>query len=482
MRRLSLFPLSLLSAVILTSVTGCALGPDYKGPQDSNTPAQFSRAAKDPSMRSSAPLAQWWKSLNDSELSSLIERALAANPDLDAARARLRSARAGTSLEQANRMPSVSGSAMAAKFRIPEISMGEETIDSQWLTLYSASANASWEADLFGSHTRSIQAATASAQASEAGFADVQLSLSAEVAQNYVNLRAAQKRLALSQQAIARQEKMLTLMQQRYQGGTASRLDVSKLTHQLDATRAELPAQQADIEIYGNALAVLLGQAPGSLDSELATAASLPLPPAELAIGDPASLLQRRPDVRAAERQLAARTAQIGVAEAAKFPQLKFTGMLGLGGTSIGDLSRLGDATIGLLPQLSWNFLDFGRNAARVSQAEANRDEAQAQYRGKVLIALKDAENALSRYGHRRMAVASYAKAKAAADESSTLTAQRQRGGTASTLDLLDAERQQIQAEQNLLSALAGLTGDYISLQKALGLGWGELSTADNQS
>lgn len=481
MRRLSTASLTLLSAATLSVLTGCALGPDYHGPQDASTPAQFLRASKDPSVRTSAPLAQWWKSLNDAELNSLVERALAANPDLDAARARLRSARAGTSLEQANRMPTVSASAMAAKFRIPEISMGEQTIDSQWLTLYSASANASWEADLFGSHTRSVQAATASAQASEAGFADVQLSLSAEVAQNYLNLRTAQKRLSLSREAIARQEKMLAPMQQRYKGGTASKLDVSKLTHQLDATRAELPGQQADIEIYSNALAILLGQTPGSVDSELATAANIPLPPAEVAIGDPASLLQRRPDVRAAERQLAARTAQIGVAEAAKFPQLKFTGMLGLGGTSMGDLSHLGDATIGLLPQISWNFLDFGRNAARVSQAEANRDEAQAQYRAKVLAALKDAENALTRYGHRRMAVASYAKAKAAADESTTLTAQRQRGGTTSTLDLLDAERQQIQAEQNLVSALAGLTGDYITLQKALGLGWGDVQAADGK-
>ena len=179
--------------------------------------------------------------------------------------------------------------------------------------------------------------------------------------------------------------------------------------------------------------------------------------------------------MRAAERTLAARSAQIGVAEAARFPQLKFTGMLGLGGSDISDLTHLGNATIALLPQISWSFLDFGRNAARVSQAEASRDEAAAQYRAKVLTALKDAENALSRFGHRRMAVASYARAKTSADEATTLTAQRQRGGTASTLDLLDAERQQIQAEQNLLSALAGLSSDYITLQKALGLGWGEV-------
>ena len=210
---------------------------------------------------------------------------------------------------------------------------------------------------------------------------------------------------------------------------------------------------------------------PGSLDAQLADLRDIPLPPAEVAVGDPAGLLQRRPDVRAAERTLAARTAQIGVAKAAQFPQLKFTGMLGLGGTALSDLGSF-NPVIALLPQLSWSFLDFGRNAARVSQAEANRDEAEAQYRSKVLGALKDAETALSRFGHRRLAVAQYVRAKQAADTAATLTAQRQRGGTVSTLELLDAERQQLQAQQNLLAAVAGLTSDYIALQKSLGLGW----------
>ena len=475
MPRLPLFSITLLCAAALSACT--ALGPDYAGPGHAAASSEFARAAADPTFQTAAPLAHWWQSLNDTTLNQLMEQALAANPDLDAARARLRNARVAVDLEQANRMPSASLSAMAAKVRVPEINMGEQTINSQWLSMYNLGANASWEADLFGSHTRSVQASRASAEATEANLADVQLSLTAEVAQNYVALRAAQKRLQLSQNAIARQEKMLALQRQRYQGGTASRLDVSKLSTQLEVTRAELPAKQTDIDTYSNALAALLGQAPGSLDAQLdgAKASELPLPPAQVAIGDPTSLLQRRPDVRAAERTLAARSAQIGVAEAAKFPQLKFTGMLGLGGSDISDLTHLGNATIALLPQISWSFLDFGRNAARVSQAEASRDEAAAQYRAKVLTALKDAENALSRFGHRRMAVASYARAKTSADEATTLTAQRQRGGTASTLDLLDAERQQIQAEQNLLSALAGLSSDYITLQKALGLGWGEV-------
>jgi outer membrane protein TolC len=198
----------------------------------------------------------------------------------------------------------------------------------------------------------------------------------------------------------------------------------------------------------------------------------VPLPPAAVAIGDPAALLQRRPDIRAAERQLAQRTAQIGVADAARFPRLNILGLIGLGGTRLSDISP--DKLVGLAaPMLQWNFLDFGRNRARINQAEGQRDEAEAQYRGTVLGALKDAEGALSRFGHRRETVASLLRSKASADRAADLMRQRFRAGTATLIDALDAERQRVSAEQNLSAGTAGLTGDFIALQKALGLGWG---------
>ncbi|KAF1047417.1 efflux transporter outer membrane subunit [Xylophilus sp.] len=463
---------SSLALAVLAALAGCtAVGPDYAGPPAAPVGAAFTRAQ--PS-NDGAPLARWWTSLGDRTLDGLVERTLAANPDIASAQARLRRARAALSLEQSNRRPTASASALTARARIPPIDLAGQSIESQWISLHAVSLNASWEADLFGLHARTVEASAATAGAAEANLADAQLSLTAEAAQAYVRLRDAQTRLRLSREAQQRQERMLALTRQRFAAGTASRLDVVRLAGQLDATRAELAPLQADIDGSLDALAVLTRQPPGALDAELSGAAAVPLPPAEVPVGDPASLLRRRPDVRAAERTLAARTAQVGVAEAAKFPQLKFTGILGLGGTELSDLGRLGNYSAVLLPQLSWNFLDFGRNRARVSQAGADRDEAEAQYRGKVLAALQDAEDALSRYGRQRAAVADYARAKASADEAATLMRQRQGAGTVGTIDLLDAERQQIAAEQNLAAAVAALTGDFITLHKALGLGWSE--------
>ena len=193
-------------------------------------------------------------------------------------------------------------------------------------------------------------------------------------------------------------------------------------------------------------------------------------------MGDPAALLQRRPDIRAAERQLAQSNARIGVAEAQRFPQISLMGMLGLGGTNPGDVFDAGNLfTLGM-PRLSWNFLDFGRNAARVEQAKGVRDEAAAQYRASVLTALRDAEDALSRYGARRRTVASAARTKASADRAAALQQQRYAAGTATLIDTL--ERQRLSAEQSLAQATAAMTSDFIALQKALGLGWGPAPAA----
>jgi multidrug efflux system outer membrane protein len=225
-----------------------------------------------------------------------------------------------------------------------------------------------------------------------------------------------------------------------------------------------------------DALAVLLGQAPGTLDTELGQSAAgadaVPLPPASVAVGDPAQMLRRRPDIRAAERTLAARQAQVGQSEAARFPRLSLLGLIGIGGTHLRDLTHLDDYSAIVAPQLSWNVLDFGRVRAGIEQAEGVRDEAEAQYRLSVLNALRDAEDALSRFGQRRTTVATIARAKLTADRVAALTSARQKAGTASLIDVLDAERQQYAAEQNLAQAQAALTGDFIALHKALGLGW----------
>ena len=485
MHNLPPFSRALLPALLLGA---CTVGPNYAGPpktlSDPSGETGFSRGGQ--TTVSAAPgIAAWWTRLNDATLTDLETRALAANPNIAVAQARLRQARASLRLERANQAPSANASATYLHARVPGIDLGSATGGSDTgaaaddgassVDFYNLGFDASWEVDLFGGRRRSVEAARAQAQAAEANVADAQVSLTAEVAQAYVNLRDRQRRIALSQQSARMQQQMLTLTQQRLDQGAASALDVERLRGQVEATNGQIVPLQAELEGYLNALAVLTGQEPGALDALLTPAGPVPLPPAEVAVGDPAALLQRRPDIRAAERQLAQRNAQIGVADAARFPRLNILGLIGLGGTQLSDISP--DKLVGIAaPMLQWNFLDFGRNRARTNQAEGQREEAEARYRGTVLNALRDAEDSLSRFGHRRETVASLMRSKASADRAATLMQQRFRAGTATLIDTLDAERSRVAADQNLSSGIAGLTGDFIALQKALGLGWSEAS------
>ena len=481
----SSFPaVRLIALAAAALLAGCsALGPDYAGPPDAAPQAahtqHFVRGGD--SANAAAPINQWWQGLGDSELDSLIARALQANPNLGVARARLQQSRAGLALEQANAAPSVGASALAGHARLPPANLGALTGGSSSgngsptsANLYSVGFDASWEIDLFGARRRAVEAASATADAAQATLADVQVSLAAEVASAYISLRERQLRLSLGQEAVQAQEQMLQLTGQRVARGTASSLDQLRVQNQLDASRADLVPLQAERDAYLNQLATLLGQEPGTLDVELAATAPVPLPPQQVAVGDPVSLLRRRPDVRAAERTLAADTAKIGQAEAARYPSLKLFGVIGLGGTHPSDLTRLDDFAALGAPMLSWNFLDFGRAKARVTQAERVRDEAEMKYRQSVLEALRDAEDALSRFRYGRVSVATIARTKVSADRALVLARQRYQAGTGTLIEVLDTTRQQITAQQNLLQAEANLTRSFVGIQKALGLGWSE--------
>lgn len=468
--------LPLLAAALLG---GCTLGPNYAGPPASPSEAPlrpgFARAGEaTPADRPA--LAPWWTTLRDPILDGLEERALAGSPNVAVARARLRQARAALRLERANSLPNASASATYLHATLPGVNIaGAEDGSaggSESLDFYNVGFDASWEVDLFGGRRRTVEAARAQLGAAEANVADAQVSLTAEVAQTYVSLRDAEVRLALSRRSAELQAQTVALTRQRVAGGTASALDLERLSGQLETTQAQLIPLEAELAQYRNALAVLAGEQPGALDQLLAVPAPLPLAPASVPVGDPAALLQRRPDIRAAERQLAQRTAQVGQARAARFPRLNFLGLIGIGGTSPGDVLDPDNLTALAAPMLQWSFLDFGRGAARVRQAEGVRDEAEANYRAAVLAGLRDAEDALARFGARRRTVASAVRSKASADRAAALMQQRYRAGTATLIDALDAERQRVSAEQSLAAATASLTGDYVALQKALGLGW----------
>ncbi|WP_428970694.1 efflux transporter outer membrane subunit [Sphingomonas sp. Xoc002] len=485
-KQLSLIPLLLLGA--------CTVGPNYAGPPKAigsaaTPPAGFARA--DNTLATTAPaVADWWATLNDPMLNWLEERALASNPNVAVAQARLKQARSSLRLERANQAPNANASATYLHANLPELNLGgggEEQGGANGgasggsasgsgggtnVDFFNLGFDASWEIDLFGGRRRTVEAARASAEAAEANVADAQVSLSADVAQAYVGLRDAQQRLILAREASKMQRDTLNLTLQRFNNGTASQLEVERLRNQVESTDAQILPLSSSVETYLNALAILIGEAPGTLDQRLTQAGPVPLPPAQVAVGDPTALLQRRPDIRAAERNLAAQTARIGVAEAAKFPRLNLMGIIGIGGTSLDALTDLDNLVTLGAPMLQWNVLNFGRANARVGQAEGARDEAEARYRGAVLSALRDAEDSLSRFRARRNTVATLARAKASADRSAALMQQRYRAGAATLIDTLDAERQRVAAQQSLSQAVAGLTNDYVALQKALGLGW----------
>lgn len=467
------YPLAAATALLLSA---CTAGPDYAGPPDlgsAATPgAQFVRGAD--AVRADQPaLAQWWTALGDPVLDDLESRALAGNPGVAAAQARVRQARSSVALERANRLPSVGGTGMYAHAQLPGIDLGSgSSSDSTALDFFNLGLTANWELDLAGGQRRTVEAASAQAQAAEASVADAQVQLTAEVAQAYVNLRERQQRLALLAQQRDLQQQATGLAQQRLAAGTAPATLVDQARIAAERTGADIATARIEHDAYLNALAVLTGAAPGALDAQLAAVQAVPLPPAQVAVGDPGSLLARRPDVRAAERAIAAATARIGVAEAARYPRISFMGILGLGGTSPADLLDLDNLAAIALPQIQWNFLDLGRNNARAGQAQAARDEAEAKYRQAVLNALRDAEDSLARFGRQRELVAAMARIADATAHAAELTRQRYEAGVIPRADALEAERQALVARQGLQTATAVLTGSYVAVNKALGLGW----------
>ncbi|MDR3508701.1 MAG: TolC family protein [Caulobacteraceae bacterium] len=262
-------------------------------------------------------------------------------------------------------------------------------------------------------------------------------------------------------------------MRQRQSRGAAADGDVERAQSGLEQGQAQIAPLEGQVEQLIDQISVLTGREPGALDAQLSAPAAAPTPPAQTPVGDPAALLRRRPDIRAAERSLAASNAQIGQNVAQLFPTVSLIGNIGFASTDIGKLFDGNNFSAIGAPSLSWNILKYPLIHAQIKGAEASRDAAVAQYQGTVLSALQDAEGALSRYGRQRESLVSLARAEASASRSADITQRRYQGGTASLIDALDAQRQQIQAQQALVQGQAALTNDYVALQKSLGLGWG---------
>jgi NodT family efflux transporter outer membrane factor (OMF) lipoprotein len=299
---------------------------------------------------------------------------------------------------------------------------------------------------------------------------DVRLSIATETAQAYVGLRHAQQRFALARQSEDIQNRLLRIVSDRERLGVASRLELERAAALRDTTRAEIPSIDADMRIAMDRLAVLTGTEPGTLDAMLADVRAIPPVPEQIAVGDPATLLRRRPDIRAAERRLAGATALIGVATADLFPKLSLTGFLGLRSGSIGGLDS--GFTYGVGPSLRWLFPDFGGVRARIEAATGRRDELLAVYQGTVLNALRDAEGAVVRFARAGDEQILRESAEASAVRAANLAQARYRAGAGSLIETLDAERDRVAASFSRADAAARRIGAFVTLQKSLGLAW----------
>lgn len=457
-----------LAALLGLVLGGCAVGPDYRAPQP-DVPAQWGAAA-DARALDAAVLAEWWRQFQDPLLDALVADALAANLDLATARAQLREARARRGLAGAQLGPTLDASVTGSR------STSEDAAgDDMTRELYTAGFDAAWELDVFGGLRRGVEAAEADLGAGLESLRDVRVTLAAEVARNYVELRTAERRLAVTAASVAAREESYALTQWRLQAGLVSELDAAQARTELESARAALPALRTAIVEARNRLAVLLGRAPGELQARLA-AADVPLAGSAAAAGIPADVLRMRPDVRAAERQLAAQTARLGQAEAARYPSVRLSGSIGLEALSFSALGDNGADTRSLLGSVTAPIFHSGRIAADIEIQDALLEQARLAYQAAVLTALEDVENALVNVANAGQRRAQLALATEAAREALAIAEQRYATGLADFLSVLDSQRTLLNLEDQLAGSTGELATAQIQLYKALGGGWSPAS------
>ncbi len=460
-----------LALVLCSTLAACKAGPDYAPPPAPESLALARGAFLRGGGASTAPVARWWQAFGDADLNRLVESGLAHAPAIAEAEARLRLARAGLSAAHAAQWPGMSANAAYVHTHLPAQSLGGALGGSE---LSALGFDAQWELDLWGGQRRSVEKARAGAEAQAARLADAQVSLSAEIVRAYVSLRASEATQAVLASQLGLDRQSVDLMRQRLAAGTVGQQAVEAAEAGLNHAEADAARSEAETAVWRDALAVLTGQAPGALDKlPPATAPQgIPLPPAQVAIGDPGGMLARRPDIRAAEADYAAATAGVGEARARRYPGISLLGLVGVGGSSLPNLVNSGQGAAILMPRLTWDFPDFGRVEAGVRGAKAGREAALAADNGRVLAALRDAESALARYGAARLAERQAVQAAEHAQTIAGLEQQRASAGVVANSAAIAAQVSANEAAMAEIDARAGLTLAYAALAKALGLGW----------
>lgn len=457
-----------VSLALFAGLSGCTVGPNYRPPQVP-VPATWSAEASGEAEVRAAVAPRWWTTFRDHMLESLIARAVQSNRDLRTAAGRVREARALRGVTAADDWPMLHVSGSYTYNRASEHASLTSNVEG---SVFHIGFDASWEIDLFGGVRRAIEAANADLSASQEALRDILVSLLAEVARHYIEVRGLQQRLAIAQENITAQQETLALTRARFDAGLSSELDVARAASQLATTQSQVPTLETALKQAMHRLGVLIGQAPGALLTELSAAAPIPSVPPEVPVGLPMELLRRRPDVRRAERQLAAATARVGVAVADLYPKLSLTGALGLASLKLADLPKGASQFASLGPTLSWSIFTAGKIRANIAVQDARTAQQLSMYEQTVLKALEDVENALVAYSREQVRRAQLADAVQANRRTVTLSHEIYTRGLGDFLNVLDAQRALLASQSDLAQSEATVSTTVVALYKALGGGW----------
>jgi|SRR5579884_51991 len=519
-------------ATISIAFAGCTVGPNYHQPKvevgrhygelpdGTNTNTKFSRANE------SSPDSQWWRRFNDAELDRLIVAALHQNYDLQVAAERIREARCQRSIIAADLFPNIdanggylrargsknvqlklgsggsggdppadppgdppaqggggsgvssgggagaSSQAGANPFANTLTPFGLGGLPGVSSSLYQIGFDSTWELDVFGGNRRRLQAAAADLSAAVESLHDVTVSLMAEVAMDYLQLRGTQQRLAIARKNLAAEKETLELTESRASSGLTSQADVTRAAAQVAITSATIPPLETSARRSVHALSTLLSREPTALAKELSVEQPLPVVPPDVPVGLPSELLKRRPDIRRAEREIAAATARVGSAKADLFPKFALTGSAGLDSTSPGNLFNWESRYFLISPTVTWRIFDAGRIVSNIALQKANERESVVQYRNTILTALREVEDALVAYAQEQEHRESLKRAVAQTEDSLHLVQQQYEHGLTTFLDVLDAQRNVLTLEDQLAQSNQAVTTDLVALYKALGGGW----------
>jgi multidrug efflux system outer membrane protein len=461
--------------IVALALAGCMVGPNYRQPEP-NMPPKWQEASAPSEMTQPTQLADWWMTFNDPILDQLIKEAICGNLSLKQAESRLRQARAQRRIAAAGFWPSVNASGTYQRIRgatLSGVTSGTAGAGGgAEFSLYEAGFDASWELDMFGGVRRSIEAASANVGAALEDRRDVLVSLLAEVAINYVNLRGFQRQIVISEENLKAQRETLELTKQQFEAGTTTELVVAQSQTQVAATAAQIPVLETSVRQTIHQLSVLLGKEPMALSELLSQTAPIPAGPPQIPVGLPSELLRQRADIRRAERQLAAATANIGVATADLFPKFSLTGSLGRQGMTFESLGQPANKFWSVGPSVSWPVFDAGSIRANIQVQSEIQKQTAAAYEQTVLTALQEVEDVLVAYAKEQSRRKELVIAADSSRQAYELANQQYLLGTTDFLNVLIAQRALYAAQSALVQSDAALSANMVTLYKALGGGW----------